>query len=988
MNDRFDNIILPDNTPDEAMPPEIAREFERVSASRRRFMQVSGLAALGAVVAGCTAQPRHVVPQVKRDAEITPGASYWYAGNCQACSANCGVLHKTRDGRPIKVEGNPIHPVGQGGLCAKGQAFVLDLYDPERIKTPLFGGKQTSFKALDTEVMAALKDAKNVRLLTSTQSGPATRSVIDEFCKKYSAKHVVHDAIALSAIADAHKQTHGTRAIPRYLFDQARITVSFGADFMGAWLSPVEFARQWADSRKLEKNAPARLVQFEAAMTITGGVADTRFRLPDSERGAALIALGNAVAKRNGKAELFDAAPPKAVPAAEIEKLAAELCSLKNLGKSLVIAGGNNLAEQLVVNQINMMLGNYGATLDLTHASQQKQGDPAAVDALLAELDAGNVDVLVVWGVNPAYDSAHGANWVKALPKAKFSVAIADRLDETASLCKAVATDLHPMECWRDHEPHMGLVTLSQPAMRPLYGGRQAEETLLTWANIDRVVMHGSEPEVMSKASGRALKAYRDVLKEFWTTGVLKAGDTWELAIQRGYVDHRGQPGAPAGTNVARVDAAKAVQAAPKGYEVVLYESVAIGDGRQANNPWLQELADPLTKVTWENYAALSPASLSALGIVEGDVVRVTAKADDRALTLELPAVKQPGMADNTVAIALGYGRTKACKIAQANSTSGVIGANAYPLLSPNAVVAATIAAAGRKTVLAMTQTHDSQEGRPHARELSLAEFMKDPKAISKEHVPTATMWTGHEYKGHRWGMVIDLNACIGCSGCVVGCQAENNLPVVGKEEVATRREMAWMRLDRYYSDDKPADQGAVEDNPKVAFQPMMCQHCENAPCETVCPVLATTHSSEGLNQQTYNRCVGTRYCANNCPFKVRRFNWFNYGYADPSLNLVLNPDVTVRTRGIMEKCSMCVQRIHEGKLQAKKAGIPLPDHTIKTACEQSCPTQAIVFGDMNDKNSEAAKLAASGRNYVLLGELNVRPSIQYLAKVRNSGEV
>ncbi|MBP9890735.1 MAG: 4Fe-4S dicluster domain-containing protein [Planctomycetes bacterium] len=988
MNDRFDNIILPDNSPDEAMPAEIARELERVSASRRRFMQLSGLAALGAVVAGCTAQERHVVPQVKRDAEITPGVSYWYSGTCQACSANCGVLNKTRDGRPIKVEGNPVHPLGQGGLCAKGQAFVLDLYDPERLKTPLNGGKQRNWRTLDAEVMAELKDAKNVRLLTGTQSGPTTRSVIDEFCKQYNAKHIVHDAIALSAIAEAHKQTHGTRSIPRYRFDQARITVSFGADFMGAWLSPVEFARQWAESRKLDKLAPARLVQFEAAMTITGAAADTRFRLPDSERGAALVALANAIAKKSGKAEPFEFVTPKAISAAEIEKLAVELCSMKNLGRSLVIAGGNNLAEQLVVNQINMMLGNYGATLDLTNASQQKSGDPAAVDALLAELDAGNVDVLIVWGVNPAYDAARGADWARTLPKAKFSVAIADRLDETASLCKAVATDLHPLESWRDHEPHKNLSTLSQPAMRPLYGGRQAEESLLTWANIDRIVMHGSEPEVMSKASGRALKAYREVLKDFWTANVLRSGETWELAIQRGFLDHSGQPSTPASNNVARSEGGKAVQAAPKGYEVVLYESVALGDGRHANNAWLQELADPISKVAWENCAALSPASLKALGIAQGDVVRVTAKAEGRDVVLELPALNQPGMADNTVAIALGYGRTKACKISQANSANGVIGANAFPLTSASAVVAATIAGAGRKTVLAMTQTHDSQEGRPHARELSLAEFVKDPKAISKEHVSTATMWTGHEYKGHRWGMVIDLNACIGCSGCVVGCQAENNLPVVGKEEVATRREMAWMRLDRYYSDDKPADQGAVEDNPKVAFQPMMCQHCENAPCETVCPVLATTHSSEGLNQQTYNSCVGTRYCANNCPFKVRRFNWFNYGYADPSLNLVLNPDVTVRTRGIMEKCSMCVQRIHEGKLQAKKAGIPLPDHAIKTACEQSCPTQAIVFGDMNNKNSEAAKLAASGRNYVLLGELNVRPSIQYLAKVRNSGEV
>ncbi|KAA0214749.1 4Fe-4S dicluster domain-containing protein [bacterium] len=985
MTDRYDNLILTPAPDDASMPPEIAAELERVSESRRRFLQLSGLGALGAIVAGCQGPQMTVAPQPKRTPEVTPGVAYWYASTCGACSAQCGSLLKVRDGRPIKVEGNDLHPMSKGGLCARGQAFVLDLYDPERAKSPWLDGKPSDWAGLDKEVVAALQKARNVRLVSGTQSGPTTRSVMDEFCKKYDARHIVHDAMPLSAIARAHGQTHGLTLLPRYRFDLARVIVSFGADFMGSWLSPVEFARQWAEGRKLAEFTPARHVQLEAAMSLTGASADTRLRLPESERGAALVALANAVARKLGKAEPFDAASPKAVSGAELESLAGQLAREK--GRSLVVAGGNHLHEQLVVNQINMLLENYGQTLDLTQASQQKLGDPEAMDKLLAELESGAVDVLILWGVNLAYDHARGADFAKAIAKARLSVALADRLDETASLCKVVATDLHALESWNDFEPHKGLFSLAQPAIRPLHGGRQAQESLLVWAGAPRIVWHGNEPEIVGKASGRALKPYREIIKEFWTENILR-GESFEAAVERGCLDRRQAGAAPAGKAVAREAGARAQQQAGKGFELCLYESVALGDGRQANNAWLQELADPLSKVTWDNYAALSPAGLASLGAAQGDVLTLTAKVNGRDVSLELPAVVQPGMADNAVAVAVGYGRTKACRIAGANSASGVIGANAYPLLTHDTLVSVTLANTGRKAVLARTQEHDSQEGRPLAREVSLAEFVKDPRSVSKVDYPVGTMWAGHAYKGHRWGMVIDLNACNGCSGCIVSCQAENNVAVVGKTEVATRREMAWLRIDRYYSDDKPKDQGAVADNPGVSFQPVMCQHCENAPCETVCPVLATTHSSEGLNQQTYNRCVGTRYCANNCPYKVRRFNWFNYKYDDPSLNLVLNPDVTIRTRGIMEKCSMCVQRIREGKLAASRDGRKLEDREIRTACEQSCPTQAIVFGDLNDKSSEASKLAASGRNYVVLGELNVKPAVQYLAKVRNNGDV
>jgi molybdopterin-containing oxidoreductase family iron-sulfur binding subunit len=550
-------------------------------------------------------------------------------------------------------------------------------------------------------------------------------------------------------------------------------------------------------------------------------------------------------------------------------------------------------------------------------------------------------------------------------------VAIADRQDETASLCKFVAPENHALESWSDHEPEIGLFSLTQPGLRPLYRTRQGIESLLAWCG-----------------SPRAGKTSLDLVRTFWETNLLK-GESWATVLERGFIDRRAEGtrefNAAAVTN--DVGAKASAKTEGKGLEFVPYESVAQGDGRHANNAWLQEVPDPLSMVCWENVVALAPATMATLGVSQGHVLNIEATVKGVRSALLLPAVKQPGLAENTAAIALGYGRTKCGRLAEGNSEKGVIGANAYPLIERGKTTFVTVKATGDKAALAITQTHDSQEGRPHAQEVSLAAFIKSGgKAANSEH-SAASMWPGHEYKGHRWGLIVDLHACIGCTGCVVGCQAENNIPVVGKEEVQLRREMSWMRIDRYYSDDKPKDQSAVEDNPKVSFQPLMCQHCENAPCETVCPVLATTHSSEGLNQQTYNRCVGTRYCANNCPFKVRRFNWFNYKHGDPTLNLVLNPDVSVRTRGVMEKCSMCVQRIHDAKIAASKEGRKMQDHEVKTACEQSCPTQAIVFGDLNDKSSDAAKLAASGRNYVLLDELNVKPGVHYLAKVRNATE-
>ncbi|MCC6572277.1 MAG: 4Fe-4S dicluster domain-containing protein [Planctomycetes bacterium] len=964
-----DNIpVQPEPTDD--MPPEVAAERERALINRRRFLQISGLAALTAVAAGCTGKPMAVAPAVARSPETTPGVAYWYASTCQACSAACGMLMKVRDGRPIKVEGNPQHPMSRGGLCVKGQASVLGLYDPDRLKAPQLNGAPLTWADLDKAVAKAVRAAPDkVRILSCTQNGITARNIVNEFLQLApGARHVSYDAVSQSAIAQAHRLSHGNAAVPRYRLDKAAVVASFGADFLGTWISPVEFARQWADARRDPAHGFLKHVQIEAAMSLSGANADQRIRLPESAQGAALVLLAKNLAARAGINDPFAEPPAGGFDPADIAKLADELWAAR--GKALVLCGANDLNRQLVTNFINHVLGGYGATLDFGAASQQKLGDDRELATLVDDMEAGKVSTLILWGVNPAYDMPDAARFVAGLKKVAFSVAISDRLDETASLCSAVAPDHQALESWADFQPQLGLHSLSQPGIRPLYRTRGALESLLAWCG-----------------SPRAGKHARDVIREVWEKQVLN-GRKWNDVLEQGVLDLRAE-GVPSKFDAAGVrdaGAKAAARAEATGFEVITCESVQQGDGRHANNAWLQEVPDPLSKISWDNYAALSPAALAKLGAKNGDLIALQAEVAGRKVALELAAVGQPGMADNAVAIALGYGRTHAGRMAAANSPGAVIGVNAFALIGAGGVVTATLKLTGGKTPLAQTQTHDSQEGRPHAMETTLAALHHGGHGEHAAH--EGSLWPGQKYNGRRWGMVIDLNACIGCAGCVVGCQAENNIPVVGKQEVGARREMHWMRIDRYYSDDKPADQGAVADNPTVNFQPMMCQHCENAPCETVCPVLATTHSSEGLNQQTYNRCVGTRYCANNCPYKVRRFNWFDYKHDDPTLNLVLNPDVTIRSRGIMEKCSMCVQRIQEGKLAAAREGRKLSDREIRPACEQSCPTQAIVFGDLNDKGSEVSKLAASGRNYVVLGELQVKPVVSYLSKVRDRHEV
>jgi MoCo/4Fe-4S cofactor protein with predicted Tat translocation signal len=960
-------------------------------APRRDFLKALGFG-LGAVtLAACNPAPvTKSIPYLVKPEEIVPGIPNYYTSTFKGHS----VLVKTREGRPIKIEGNPNCILSRGKLSAQGQASVLDLYDVSKLKGPAYNGNSTTWAQLDQYVKGELNKiqagGKKIHIVSSTINSPSTKAVISDFITAYpNSKHVQVDAISYTGILKANENSFGVASIPRYRFDNADLIVSFGADFLGSWISPVEYNRQYVSNRNntsLKNKKMSRHIQFESGMSLTGTNADTRITLKPSEEGIALMNLYNALGGTLAGSKKL-ANNPNADKA--IMLVAKELAQAK--GRGLVVCGSNDVSTQILVNAINSLIGSYGTTIDLANASYQYAGNDAEFVEFINEMKRGEVGAVFFLNTNPAYDYVNAKEFSDALAKVQLRVSFADRQDETASLCQIVAPVHHYLESWADANPVEGYYTIGQPTINPVNDTRYAEEGLLIWSN-------------------NAVKDFYQYLQNNWNTNILsKAGSTWKELLQKGSVN-LGEKAASAGTfsrdlNAVAQTIISQSNALAKGgenaVELNVYENVAVGDGKVANNPWLQELPDPVSKVTWDNYVAIAPKYAQSLGINEFDLVEV--KTDKYSLTL--PVLLQPGQAVGTVSIALGYGRSKAGKAA------AEVGKNAFPFLTFvngtfQTSTAATISKAGGTYELAQTQTHHSIEGRNIIRETTLKDYLKDPHAGTGKsgHGKSYDLWDKYEQPGHNWVMAIDLNACTGCGACIVACNAENNIPVVGRDEVRRRREMHWIRIDRYYTfnegDEKVTEENEIKhlenmDNVSVVHQPMLCQHCEHAPCETVCPVIATMHSSDGLNHMAYNRCIGTRYCANNCPYKVRRFNWFNYwndSRFDNYMNneftqLVLNPDVAVRSRGVMEKCSMCIQRIQAGKLQAKLEKRPLKDGDIQVACQQTCPTNAIVFGDGNDPNSEVSKALASERTYYVIEEINTKPGIGYQTKVRNTVE-
>lgn len=935
-------------------------EISENKATRRDFLKWCGFSFMSAaVLSGCENQVKKAVPYLNQPEEITPGIATWYATSFFDGKDFCPVLVKVRDGRPIKIEGNKLDMLSHGGTHARVQASVLSLYDTAgRYHHPLYKGSKITWENADREIGEKLTNANGaIVLLTSTVISPTTKEVINIFKNRFpAARHISYDALSYAAMREANMLSFGRNEIPFYHFDRAKLIVGFNADFLANWLLPVTFAKQYSETRRIakDKKTMSRHLQYESGMSVTGANADERIIIRPHEELEIL----------QGVYRLLSGTGSGNVQAQKLFNLISEAGN-----QTLLVSGSNNLSIQTLVNAINHMAGNYGSTIDFTHSLNLYQGNDSELQQLVEDMDSGKVAALIVGDANPVYNYP-GDAFKKAIDKVVLKISISEVINETSELSDYVLPAPHYLESWDDVSPANGYYGAIQPVIRPLFDTRQMQDSLLKW-------------------SGNELK-YKDFLKNNWEERFFTRQKThtdfssfWHDCLQKGaFIPDTDQVNVPAFNSQAlvRTDALTAVNPTEE-WTLLIHENTALGDGRHANNPWLQELPDPLTKVCWDNFASVSPSDAEMLGVSDGDVIKL---AED----FEIPVVVQPGQAPQTISVALGYGRKRSGKVAEG------IGKNAFPFTSFHKGFRQYFATIGspEKTLstmaMALTQTHHSMEGRAIVRESVLPLWMNDPASGNELHKyyekHKTTLYPPVEYEAHHWALAVDLNRCTGCSTCVIACQAENNVPVVGKDEVKRRRIMHWMRIDRYYTGES--------DNPGVVFQPLMCQHCDNAPCENVCPVAATTHSDEGINQITYNRCVGTKYCINNCPYKVRRFNWFQYSRNkafDYNMNdeigrLVLNPDVTVRERGVVEKCSFCIQRIQEVKLAAKLENRQLRDGEVRPACVQSCPSNALVFGDLNDPESQVSKLYKDERNYHLLEEMHTLPTVGYLTKIRN----
>lgn len=998
--------------------------------NRRDFLKLMGFG-LGAatVAASCEIPVKKAIPYVTKPDEIVPGVANYYASSFVNGGDYCAVLVKTREGRPIKIEGNSLSSVTKGGTSARAQASVLSLYDNRRIQ---FAGKvkdgqveKTDWNKLDAEVKEKLAAGGNIRVVTNTILSPTAKKALGEFLAKYpTASVVTYDPVSASALVAASEQCFGIAAVPDYRFDAAEVIVSFGADFLGTWISPVEYARAYSANRKVSGKKGTKMsrhYQVETHMSLTGSNADNRVQVRPSEMGAAVVALYNALTGNSGGPRLNDKA------AAAIKKIASDLQAAR--GKSLVVCGSNNVAEQIIVNKINDILGNLNNTVAFNAASNQRQGDDRKMEALIAEMNNGQVATVIVWGANPAYDYP-GAAFKAAFAKVATRISLNTTLDETTLLCTHAAPAHHALESWGDAEPKQGHIGIIQPTIAPLFNTRQAEHSLLEWADSANLNRQDEQP-------------YYQYLKAHWTGSLFNGqskystpGAFWDMSLHDGVFESPASGKTVSFNGAAAVNTGAVSQPSSSELEVSFYETVNIGNGQYAHNPWLQEMPDPVNRTVWGNYLSI-PVEWDGKEIKgwknleDGQIVELEVNGQKIRCTV----VRTFGQTPGTASIALGYGR-------EAGGCATGYGVNVNPLLKNEGgftqyyLTDAKVTPTGDvEKDFACVQHHHTMgvQGKQGDKTVNVDEavlafqgsltersiiFQTNVKDLDKletkmeefhehsGHLNSKTLYpTNEEYfgTGLKWGMYVDLNSCIGCGACQVACVSENNVPVVGKNEVMRHHEMTWLRIDRYFY-------GDVE-NPKVVYQPMMCQHCDNAPCENVCPVNATNHSMEGINQMAYNRCIGTRYCANNCPYKVRRFNWLDYTtadvwpaneervfhgagddtpfYADNLVRMVLNPDVTVRTRGVIEKCSFCVQRIQEGKLTAKRESRAIQDNDVRTACQTACPTGAIVFGNLNNPESEVNKAQkhAGALAYQVLEEINVRPGVRYSAKVHNANE-
>ncbi|MDF0716847.1 TAT-variant-translocated molybdopterin oxidoreductase [Muricauda sp. 334s03] len=1023
-NDSIVEALRNNEFTEEIPVDEFLGDKENLSASntsRRDFLKYVGFSTAAATVAACEGPVHKSIPYVVQPDNIVPGVANYYATTIADGFDFASILVKTREGRPIKIENNADAKVN-GGANARVQASVLTLYDSKRVQGPMANGEPVEWKVLDATMKAklnALKGSnKQVVLLTQTYASPSTTKLIAEFKAAYgdNVSHVVYDAISEDAALNAYNKAYGERALADYDFEKAELIVSFGADFLGDWQGG-GYDTGYAKGRVPKNGKMSRHVQLESNMSLTGANADKRYPMTPTQQKIALAKLYgklNGSSVGGGTSDVDEA----------VDKVAAEI---KKAGsKAVVVSGLNDENAQTVVLAINKLLASEA--FDSEKPKYVRQGDAAKVSKLIADMNAGRVGALIMDGVNPAYTLPNADEFLSGLGQVDVSVDFAYTHDETAQASSYVAAASHYLESWGDAEFKKGEYSLMQPAIRELFDTKQFQTALLTWMGVE--------------------KTYYEYIKETWSTDILQGG-SWNKALQDGVFAAPTMVMDAVEVETVQTDAEEEqsgivpiasairslVNATSPGTELVFYSKVGMGDGRQANNPWLQEFPDPISRVSWDNYVTVSKADAESWGLentieadggVNGSYVNLTV---DGTVLESVPVIVQPGQAVGTVGLSFGYGKKAGMQEEMAT------GVNAYTLYSNfSDVQSVTVEKAGGEHEFACIQSHKTLMGRGDIiKETTLEIFNTKSHAewnpmphvtLNHQEIPVtspdADLWEEFDRSvGHHFNLSIDLNACTGCGACVIACHAENNVPVVGKREMRRSRDMHWLRIDRYYSSEETfeldnekkegmeglfGDKGALggfgemEDpsaNPQVAFQPVMCQHCNHAPCETVCPVAATSHGRQGQNHMAYNRCVGTRYCANNCPYKVRRFNWFLYNNNDEfdfNMNndlgkMVINPDVNVRSRGVMEKCSMCIQMTQKTILDAKRDGRVIKDGEFQTACSAACSSGAMVFGDINDHDSKVAELKEDDRMYHLLEHVGTKPNVFYHVKVRNTNE-
>ncbi len=962
---------------------------EKSGLARRQFMKLMG-ASIALSSAACVRRPvQKIIPYNKRPSEVVIGLPNYYASSLFDGREGFAVTVKTREGRPLHLQGNADYPGNGKGLSVRGSSQLLSLYDPDRVRNPTINsqykkgddvrrGKMISvprdWGSIDEKIVEKLGEGQ-VRILTTETPSPSLKNLVNKFAQNTGAKVHTWTAVNQSDVREAAEQSFGQAAVPKYRYDKAKMIVSVDGDFLGTYLNPTESSKLFKDSRNPE-NGMSRLVSFQSVPSLTSLNADDNFGIKPSQQLPLILAMIHELAFVQNRASAGPEALRITKPHKDVykkmglshEDFAAIVKGLAdNSGQGVVIAGGlqaktkDAVSLQIAVNFLNDLLGNNGATIHWSHGLTATESSDGSLQELLYAMREGEVKTLIINDVNPVYNLPSNLEFAEALGKVETVVATNNWMDETASMADYVVPAGHQMENWGDYEFEPGLTVIQQPTIQPLHNTRSFGDSLITWSKaMDKPVANQEN--------------YYEYLKSRWMNQV-GSEQGWYDVLQKGFMGSTfdGQERSN-GFNPAALSKVS-VTTPDSDIELSLYGKVGLHDGSMANVSWLQELPDPVSKIVWDNYLIISPVLADEMGLRDGSMVKVETEAH----TMNLPVHIAPGQNAGSVAVAIGYGRRQGGEVQKNigfNVQDFVVAENGFLQYAGFPV---KLTALGEQYNLANTQGHHTMEGRQLAVETTEKHFKKTGDVGLHKH-KVFSIWGQHKYDGHKWGLGVDLNSCTGCSACMVACQSENNIPVVGKKYVLGGREMHWIRIDRYYSGDEKKSVDAI-------FQPVMCQHCENAPCETVCPVLATVHSDEGLNDMVYNRCVGTRYCSNNCPYKVRRFNWFYYDghHRREPLHMALNPDVTVRTRGVMEKCTFCVQRIKEAKSIAKDEKRDLKDGDIKTACQSVCPTDAIVFGDLNDKNSEVTQWFESQRNYTLLEEFNAAPRVRYLAKVRNT---